>query len=74
MIETIQKRAFWVWSAFLYIFIITPLICVILASFNQESPVNEMMAGVLLPALLDTGSAGGAEAPRRLKPAPPFPI
>jgi CubicO group peptidase (beta-lactamase class C family) len=27
------------------------------ASFNQESPVNEMMAGVLLPALLDTASA-----------------
>jgi putative spermidine/putrescine transport system permease protein len=37
MIEAIQKRAFWAWSAFLYIFIITPLICVILASFNQES-------------------------------------
>lgn len=25
-------------------------------SFNQESPVNEMMAGVLLPALLNTAS------------------
>ncbi len=37
MIEAIQKRAFWAWSAFLYIFIVTPLICVILASFNQES-------------------------------------
>lgn len=36
MIEAIQKRAFWAWSAFLYIFIVTPLICVILASFNQE--------------------------------------
>jgi putative spermidine/putrescine transport system permease protein len=37
MIEAIQKRAFWTWSALLYVFIITPLICVILASFNQES-------------------------------------
>jgi putative spermidine/putrescine transport system permease protein len=37
MIEAIQKRAFWAWSALLYVFIITPLICVILASFNQES-------------------------------------
>jgi putative spermidine/putrescine transport system permease protein len=37
MIEAIQKRAFWTWSAFLYVFIITPLVCVILASFNQES-------------------------------------
>lgn len=37
MIEAIQKRAFWAWSAFLYVFIVTPLICVILASFNQES-------------------------------------
>ena len=37
MIAAIQKRVFWVWSAFLYIFIVTPLICVILASFNQES-------------------------------------
>ena len=37
VIAAIQKKAFWVWSAFLYIFIVTPLICVILASFNQES-------------------------------------
>lgn len=37
MIEAIQKRAFWAWSAFLYVFIVTPLICVILASFNQDS-------------------------------------
>lgn len=28
------------------------------ASFNQESPVNEMMAGVLLPALVTAGRAG----------------
>ena len=37
MIALIQKQVFWVWSAFLYIFIVTPLICVILASFNRES-------------------------------------
>src|SRR6201992_1413974 len=37
MIETIQRRVFWAWSAFLYIFIVTPLICVVLASFNQDS-------------------------------------
>ena len=37
MIETIEKKAFWIWSAFLYIFIVTPLICVVLASFNQDS-------------------------------------
>jgi putative spermidine/putrescine transport system permease protein len=37
MIETIERKAFWVWSAFLYIFIATPLICVVLASFNQDS-------------------------------------
>jgi len=37
MMEAIQRRAFWAWSAFLYIFIMTPLLCVILASFNYES-------------------------------------
>jgi len=37
MMEAIQRRAFWAWSAFLYIFIMTPLLCVILASFNHES-------------------------------------
>jgi len=37
MMEAIQRRAFWAWSAFLYIFIMRPLLCVILASFNHES-------------------------------------
>jgi putative spermidine/putrescine transport system permease protein len=37
MIDAIQRRAFWAWSALLYVFIAMPLICVILASFNQES-------------------------------------
>lgn len=37
MIAAIQKRAFLAWSAFLYIFIMAPLVCVILASFNYES-------------------------------------
>jgi len=37
MIAAIQKRAFWVWSAALYVFIMMPLVCVILASFNYES-------------------------------------
>jgi putative spermidine/putrescine transport system permease protein len=37
MIAAIQKRAFWVWSAALYVFIMMPLVCVILASFNHES-------------------------------------
>lgn len=27
-------------------------------AFNVESPVNEMMAQVLLPALMETGSPG----------------
>jgi hypothetical protein len=27
-------------------------------AFNVESPVNQMLAGVLLPALLPDGSAG----------------
>jgi putative spermidine/putrescine transport system permease protein len=37
MTGALQKRAFWAWSGFLYVFVAAPLICVILASFNQES-------------------------------------
>jgi putative spermidine/putrescine transport system permease protein len=37
MIAAIQRQAFWAWSAFLYIFIMMPLVCVVIASFNYES-------------------------------------
>jgi putative spermidine/putrescine transport system permease protein len=37
MIAAVQRQAFWVWSAALYVFIMMPLACVILASFNYES-------------------------------------
>lgn len=37
MIASVQRRAFGIWSAFLYVFLLIPLACVVLASFNYES-------------------------------------
>jgi putative spermidine/putrescine transport system permease protein len=37
MIAALQKQGFWAWTAALYIFIMTPLVCVVIASFNYES-------------------------------------
>ena len=40
MIATIQRQVFWLWTALLYVFILIPLVCVILASFNYDSVQN----------------------------------